>query len=138
MAGLFDMLKQDHKEVTGMLEQAIESKDPSQFPKVKKMLEVHMEGEEKFFYPILRNKDKEGMLEAYEEHSVGKRLLSEIEGTQRGNERCIPRIKVLKDVLDHHIEEEESEIFDEAREVLNDQQEQKIVQQIEELKSQKM
>jgi len=138
MAGLFDMLKQDHKEVTGMLEQAIESKDPSQFPKVKKMLEVHMEGEEKFFYPILRNKDKEGMLEAYEEHSVGKRLLSEIEGTQSGNERCIPRIKVLKDVLDHHIEEEESEIFDEAREVLNDQQEQKIVQQIEELKSQKM
>ena len=138
MAGLFDMLKQDHKEVTGMLEQAIESKDPSQFPKVKKMLEVHMEGEEKFFYPILRNKDKEGMLEAYEEHSVGKRLLSEIEGTQRGNERCIPRIKVLKEVLDHHIEEEESEIFDEAREILNDQQEQKIVQQIEELKSQKM
>ena len=41
-------------------------------------------------------------------------------------------------MLDHHIEEEESEIFDEAREVLNDQQEQKIVQQIEELKSQKM
>ena len=138
MAGLFDMLKQDHKEVTGMLEQAIESKDPSQFPKVKKMLEVHMEGEEKFFYPILRNKDKEGMLEAYEEHNVGKRLLSEIESTQSGNERCIPRIKVLKEVLDHHIEEEESEIFDEAREVLNDQQEQKIVQQIEELKSQKM
>jgi hemerythrin superfamily protein len=137
MAGLFDMLKQDHKEVTWMLEQAIESKDPSQFPKVKKMLEVHMEGEEKFFYPSLRNKDKEGMIEAYEEHNVGKRLLSEIEGTQSGSERCIPRIKVLKDVLDHHIEEE-SEIFDEAREVLNDQQEQKIVQQIEELKSQKM
>lgn len=138
MAGLFDMLKQDHQEVTDMLEQAIESKDPSQFPKVKKMLDVHMEGEEKFFYPILRNKDKEGMLEAYEEHSVGKRLLQEIEGTKKGNERCIPRIKVLKDVLEHHIEEEESEIFDEAREVLSDQQEQKIVQQFEELKSQKM
>ncbi|MGB9977786.1 hemerythrin domain-containing protein [Methanobacterium sp.] len=138
MAGLFDMLKQDHKEVTGMLEQAIESKDPSQFPKVKKMLEVHMEGEEKFFYPILRNKDKETMLEAYEEHEVGKRLLKEIEGTQRGNERCMPRIKVLKDVLDHHIKEEESEIFDEARDLLDNQQEQKIVQQIKELKSQKM
>lgn len=138
MAGLFDMLKQDHQEVTDMLEQAIESKDPSQFPKVKKMLDVHMESEEKFFYPILRNKDKEGMLEAYEEHKVGKKLISEICDTKSGNETCIPKIKVLKDVLDHHIEEEESEIFDEAREVLSDQQEQKIVQQIEELKSQKM
>jgi len=138
MAELFNMLKQDHQEVTDMLEQAIESKDPSQFPKVKKMLDVHMEGEEKFFYPILKNKDKEGMLEAYEEHKVGKKLISEISDTESGNETCIPKIKVLKDVLEHHIEEEESEIFDEAREVLNDQQEQKIVQQFEELKSQKM
>ncbi len=138
MTKLFDMLKEDHREVKGLLKQAIESKDPSQFPKVKKMLEVHMEGEEKFFYPILRNKDKERMLEAYEEHEVGKRLLKEIDSTQRGNERCIPRIKVLKDVLDHHIGEEESEIFDEAREILNDQQEQKIAQQIEDLKSQRM
>jgi hemerythrin superfamily protein len=138
MAELFNMLKQDHQEVTDMLEQAIESKDPSQFPKVKKMLDMHMEGEEKFFYPILRNKDKEGMLEAYEEHKVGKKLIREISDTESGNETCIPKIKVLKDVLEHHIEEEESEIFDEAREVLNDQQEQKIVQQFEELKSQKM
>jgi hemerythrin superfamily protein len=99
MAGLFDMLKQDHQEVTNMLEQAIESKDPSQFPKVKKMLDVHMEGEEKFFYPILKNKDKEGMLEAYEEHKVGKKLISEICDTKSGNETCIPKIKVLKDVL---------------------------------------
>ncbi len=138
MAKLFDMLKQDHQEVTQMLGQVIESKDPSQLPKVKKMLEVHMEGEEKFFYPILRDKDKETMLEAYEEHSVGKRLLQEIEGTQRGNETCIPKIKVLKDVLEHHIEEEESEIFDQARQIMSDDQEQQIVQKFEELKSQRM
>lgn len=138
MAKLFDMLIEDHKEVKGLLKQAIESKDPSQFPKVKKMLEIHMECEEKFFYPILRNKDKEGMLEAYEEHNVGKRLINEIDSTRKNNETCIPKIKVLKDVLDHHIEEEESEIFDEAREILSKQQERKIAQQIEGLKSQRM
>jgi len=138
MAKLFDMLKEDHNEVKKLLNEAVEGKDPSQFPKVKRMLEIHMEGEEKFFYPILRNKDKETMLEAYEEHNVGKRLIKEIGSTPRNNETCIPKIKVLKDVLEHHIEEEESEIFDEAREILSDQQEQKIIQQFEEHKSQRM
>ena len=138
MAGLFDMLKEDHDQVKSLLTQTIENKDSSQFSQIRKMLEVHMEGEEKFLYPKIMEKDRETALESYEEHHVGKLVLKELTQTGKDDEAWIPKVKDLKDVLDHHIEEEESEIFDEARQILSSDQEQQIVQQIEGLKSQRM
>jgi len=138
MARLFDMLKGDHKEVTGLLTQTIENKDSSQFPQIRKMLEVHMEGEEKYFYPKIMEEDKETALESYEEHHVGKLVLNELNKTGKDDEAWIPKVEVLKDVLDHHIEEEESKIFTEAQQILSNEQEEEIAQQIEELKSQRM
>ena len=135
---LFDMLKEDHKEVTGLLTQTIENKDSSQFPQIRKMLEVHMEGEEKYFYPKIMEEDKETALESYEEHHVGKLVLNELNKTGKDDEAWIPKVEVLKDVLDHHIEEEESKIFTEAQQILSNEQEEEIAQQIEELKSQRM
>ncbi|MGB9936226.1 MAG: hemerythrin domain-containing protein [Methanobacterium sp.] len=138
MARLFEMLKEDHDAVKGLLNRSIESKDTSQFSQIRKMLEVHMEGEEKLIYPKLMQRDKERALESYEEHHVGKLILKELDETGRDDEAWIPKMKVLKDVLDHHIEEEESEIFDEARQMLDENQEQQIVRQFEELRSQRM
>jgi len=138
MAGLFGMLKEDHSDVKGLLTQIIDNRDTSQFSRIKRMLKVHMESEEKFFYPVLRNKDKKVMLEAYEEHHVGKLVLKELSETGKDDEAWIPKVKVLKDILDHHIDEEESYIFDEARSILDKGQEQQIVRQIEEFKSQKV
>jgi len=138
MAGLFDMLKEDHNQVKGLLTQTIENKDHSQFSQIRRMLEVHMEGEEKFLYPKIMEKDRETALESYEEHHVGKLVLHELTETGKDDEAWIPKVKVLKDILDHHIKEEESEIFDEVRQILSSDQEQQIAQQIEELKSQRL
>ncbi|WP_414469912.1 hemerythrin domain-containing protein [Methanobacterium sp. ACI-7] len=138
MARLFEMLKEDHDTVKGLLNRSIESRDTSQFSQIKKMLEIHMEGEEKLLYPKLMQRDKERALESYEEHHVGKLILKELDETGRDDETWIPKIKVLKDVLDHHIEEEESQIFDEARQMLDENQEQEITRQFEELRSKRM
>ena len=138
MARLFDMLKQDHQEVTSMLEHVISTKDASQFPQIRKMLEVHMEGEERYFYPKIMEEDKETALESYEEHHVGKMVLNELNKTGKDEEEWMPKVEVLKDVLEHHIEEEESKIFTEADQILSNEQEDQIAQQIEELKSQRM
>ncbi len=138
MANLYDMLKEDHQNVKKMLDQTIKTKDPSQFPIIKRELEVHMNGEEKFFYPKIMEKDKETALESFEEHHVGKMVLSELESTSRSDEAWIPKVKVLKDILDHHIEEEETEIFPAAQDMLDSKEEQQIAQQIQELKSQRM
>ncbi len=138
MARLFDMLKQDHQEVTGMLKHVIRTKDADQFPQIRKMLETHMEGEEKFLYPKIREQDKETALESYEEHHAGKLILNELNTTGKDDEAWIPKVEVLKDVLEHHIEEEESKIFTEADQILSNEQEDQIAQQIEELKSQRI
>ena len=97
-----------------------------------------MMGEERYLYPALREKDKEEMDKSYQEHHVGKLVLHELTETGKDDEAWIPKVKVLKDILDHHIDEEESYIFDEARSILDKGQEQQIVRQIEEFKSQKV
>ena len=82
--------------------------------------------------------DKETALESYEEHHVGKMVLNELNKTGKDEEEWMPKVEVLKDVLEHHIEEEESKIFTEADQILSNEQEDQIAQQIEELKSQRM
>ena len=138
MANLFDMLKEDHNNVKNMLDRTITRKDSSQFPMIKRELESHMMGEEKFLYPRIMQQDKETALESFEEHHVGKMVLSELESTSRSDEAWIPKVKVLKDILDHHIEEEETEIFPAAQDMMDSKEEQQIAQQIQELKSQRM
>ncbi|MGZ7159751.1 MAG: hemerythrin domain-containing protein [Methanobacterium sp.] len=138
MANLYDMLKEDHNNVKQMLDQTIRSKDPSQFPKIKKELEVHMMGEEKFFYPKIMEQDKETALESFEEHHVSKMVLKELESTNQGDEVWMPKVKVLKDIVEHHIEEEESEIFLDAQDMMDRNEEEQIARQIEEFKQEKM
>ena len=138
MVNLYDMLKQDHKNVKQMLDQTITNKDPSQFPKLKKELEIHMMGEEKFFYPKLMSGDKELALESYEEHHVGKLVLDELDNTNRSNEVWIPKVKVLKDIIDHHIQEEESEVFPDAQDIMDKNEEEEVARQIESFKQERM
>lgn len=137
MANLYDMLKEDHNTVKRMLDQTITSKNASLYPQIKRKLEVHMSGEEKFLYPRLMEKDKETALESYEEHHVGKLILKELDETDSNNEAWIPKVKVLKDVLDHHIMEEESQIFPQAQQILNTSEEEQIKTKLLELKSQR-
>jgi len=54
---LYDMLKKDHRKVKDILEKTIEEESAEDFPEIEKELTVHMEVEEEYFYPELKNKD---------------------------------------------------------------------------------
>ena len=138
MANLYDMLKKDHSNVKQMIDQTISNRDPSQFPMIKKELEIHMMGEEKFFYPKIMSQDKETALESYEEHHVGKLILNELDKTSRSDEAWIPKVKVLKDVIEHHIQEEENEIFPDAQDIMDRNEEDQVAQEIEQFKQERM
>jgi hypothetical protein len=56
-------------------------------------------GEESFFYPRLRDKDKEKMDKCYQEHHVGKMVLHELMQLDKDDEHWIPKMKVLNDIL---------------------------------------
>jgi hemerythrin-like domain-containing protein len=72
------------------------------------------------FYPELYNHEdtKEMSLEALEEHHVAEAALMELSKSDPFMENWRPKAKVLSEILNHHIEEEESEIFNAARDII--------------------
>ena len=87
---------------------------------IKREIEVHTRVEEEIFYPAFREavdskEDRKITLEAYEEHHVVDLVMPEIEGTDPSAEEFGAKAKVLKDLIEHHAEEEEKEMFPKAR-----------------------
>jgi hemerythrin-like domain-containing protein len=124
------LLKEDHERVRGLLselEQATD-KDPSKREKllatIEQELKVHTKIEEDVFYPAFfdaarKSDDKELYYEAVEEHHVVDLVLPEIHNTDPSTEQFAAKAKVLKDLVEHHADEEESEMFPRARKLMN-------------------
>jgi hemerythrin-like domain-containing protein len=119
------LLKEDHRRVKKMLaelesttERGVKTREEL-FARVKRELVVHEAIEEEIFYPALKEhpKTKDIALEAYEEHHVVDTVMAEIEGVAYDDETWGAKFKVMKENLEHHIEEEEGEMFKQARQV---------------------
>jgi hemerythrin superfamily protein len=121
------LLHADHEEVAALFRTALDDATP---PTAKKVaianvcfaLTVHAKMEEKIFYPSLRKagkqKEKDSVLEAAEEHGCVKDLIAKIKRVKGRDETLEAKVTVLKELVEHHVKEEESEMFDEARKVL--------------------
>lgn len=127
---VYDLLKEDHAKVSGIFEKldatterALKTREEL-FNKLNSELEVHSALEEQFFYPALKQaaETRDITLEALEEHSIVKALLEELASTPKDNEKWTAKLTVLKENVEHHVEEEEGEMFKKARSVLTDEQ----------------
>lgn len=82
-------------------------------------LKVHTQIEEEIFYPASRealSSDQEEMVdEAVVEHAAAKNLIAEIEAMEVGDELFDAKVKVLQEMIEHHVEEEEKEYFPATR-----------------------
>ena len=113
-------IKKDHQEVKELFKklQSIKSQKEreKEFLELKKELIPHMKAEEEIFYPALMNGDsKEPVLEGFEEHHASEMVLKDLDKTAVTHERWPAKLKVLSEMIEHHIKEEESEIFKMAR-----------------------
>ena len=117
------LLKQDHdkakeviKEIESTNERAAKRRGEL-FQGLVDDLTVHERIEEEIFYPALQKHPnaKDLVLEAYVEHGVVDTLLDEISTIDASDEKWMPTFKVFKENLEHHIEEEEGELFPQAR-----------------------
>ena len=121
---LLKVLETEHRQVKQMLKELVNAEEAGEraeiFGRLKPELEAHSHGEEEAFYPLLKEEDesKTTAIEAYVEHHIADRLIQEMDSMDKGDEEWEARAKVLKDVVEHHIEEEESEIWKEARKLL--------------------
>ena len=87
-------------------------------------LEIHAQIEEEIFYPAFRERSEEGedeklFYEAEEEHNLVHGILPALKKTDPGTELFSARAKVLKDLVEHHAEEEETELFPRVRELMD-------------------
>jgi hemerythrin superfamily protein len=120
-----ELLKADHDKVKKLLTEGDSTTERAEktrselFATIKRELTVHEEIEEKIFYPALREhpKAKDIVLEAYEEHNVVDTIMAELEKTDVTDETWAAKFTVMKENLEHHIEEEEGEMFKQARSV---------------------
>jgi len=122
------LLKTDHDKVKKLLaelepttERGVKTRQEL-FATIKGELTVHEIIEEEIFYPELKThpKARDIVLEGYEEHGVVDTLMGELEDLPVDDETWGPKAKVMKENIEHHIEEEEGEMFKQARQVFDD------------------
>ena len=124
------LLKRDHDKVKSLLselepttERAVKTRSEL-FARLKSELSVHEIIEEEIFYPALKAhpKAKDIVLEAYEEHNVVDTIMGELESLSVEDETWGAKAKVMIENIEHHIEEEEGEMFSKARQVFDRQE----------------
>lgn len=124
---VFKLLHEDHEKVKSIFSELEETTERAPkkrehlFSELKMELTIHASAEEKFLYPLLKEAEEthELALEAVEEHKVVKKLLRELENDEKGTEEWAAKLKVLKENVEHHVEEEEGELFKKAKKVID-------------------
>ena len=137
-----DLLKQDHQEAASLMDQ-IDTADSGGkkskmelFNQLKSALTLHTQIEEQVFYPALENhqETRDLVKEAYSEHREVKNLLSEISGLSPTGNDFMNKFTELRDNVEHHVEEEENEMFPKVKQVLSKSQIDEIGQRMQEMK----
>lgn len=115
------MLMADHKKVKDLFSQfeKLEGQNDAEEEKaalaqqVCNELKVHAQLEEEIFYPAVREAidDDDLMDEADVEHAGAKQLISELEAMRPGDDLYDAKVTVLGEQVDHHVKEEEDEMF---------------------------
>ena len=143
-----DLLKRQHKEVKGLFKKIEKTENARTrrqlLDQIATDLEAHMAIEEEMFYPAVRElgtrKAEEMVAEAYEEHHVVKLVLAELPQVDPEAERFEAKMTVLSELVQHHVEEEEEEMFTSAQKLGADELEdlgERMEQRFEEVRGQR-
>lgn len=128
----FTLLKQDHDEVEKMIKQcqqqgankgAIDT-----FRKIARSLAVHSKLEETLFYPRFENEEelKSLLSDAYKEHDQVDKILAQMASMSPDDEQWEQKLTELKQCIEHHVKDEEKELFPKAKQVLGKDEAQEL------------
>jgi hypothetical protein len=113
------LLKKQHREVEHLFKQIEKTEGAEErrqlMQQLSQSLELHMRIEEGIFYPAIRElgtkKAEEMVLEAFEEHGVAKLVMAQLPEVDPEDERFHAKMTVFQELIEHHVEEEEKEMF---------------------------
>jgi hemerythrin superfamily protein len=114
-----DLLKKQHKSVKALFKKVEKTEDGRQrrqlMDEIANELKMHTKIEEEIFYPAVReigsSKAEELVDESYEEHHVVDLVLAELPKVDPEDERFAAKMTVLSELVEHHADEEEDEMF---------------------------
>ena len=113
-----ELLKEDHDKVDKLFQKVKATPDGDHkelFEQIKSELDVHTHIEETIFYPrLLKEGDEELqsiVKEGIEEHRQAKMFMRELSALSEDSEKFEPKLKVLMEDIEHHVQEEEGEMF---------------------------
>ena len=138
------LLESQHREVEKLFSQFEKAKDSDKkmrlFEEIADKLAIHAAIEEHHFYPTVKEKRTEDiLLESVEEHLAIKRTLADLLKMDAEDEHFEPTMKVLKEEVEHHAKEEETDLFPKVKKILSaedlDVLEQEMVAEQEELEA---
>jgi hypothetical protein len=127
-----------HNEIRNLVKDI--KKDAGKFIYLKKHLDIHHELEEDLLLSKLhiKNDMKDESLESQEEDVILNQALLDLADFPKDNERWIVKFKVLEEILDHHLKEEEDDLFPEAEKFLDKKELTALGNQFAELKKQRL
>jgi hemerythrin superfamily protein len=143
MANAVTMLKADHVAVKRLLRELVETGDRAAkqrenlAARIERELKMHAQLEEEIFYPAFKAAAKgteaeDLFFEASEEHHLADIVLPALMAANPKSREFAAKAKVLKDLIEHHIKEEEGQMFARARELFDDDQLRELGEMMEE------
>lgn len=124
---LYQQLRSEHRVIKALCKKIADTENSkvkqNNFEKLRELVITHAKSEEAALYDRLKKQEereeaKDVALEGYEEHHVVDFLINELSSLPLTDERWDAKFEVLKESLEHHIEEEEEDIFAEGKKVL--------------------
>lgn len=143
---VLELLKQDHQTVDRLFSKVLSTSSADKarrdelFATLRGELLRHAHAEEKVFYPPLREKRESHDIveEGIGEHHHVEELLTRLEAIPSDSDDWIDAVQSLKDCVQHHVREEEGEIFDDARKLLGEQALDRMTEEIRQAKQAEM
>jgi hemerythrin superfamily protein len=135
-----EILKQDHQKVKALFQEMGRASDRNKrkelFDKIDTELAIHAHIEETLFYPTIEQHEElsEMVAEALEEHQEAKALLEELEELGPDSHEFGSKLQELMEGVEHHVEEEEGEMFPTVRELFDEGQLEQLGQELESAK----
>jgi hemerythrin-like domain-containing protein len=136
-----DLLKKQHRSVKALFKKVEKTEDGRQrrqlMEQIASELMMHTKIEEEIFYPAVRevgtSKAEEMVDEAFEEHHVVDLVLAELPKVDPEDERFHAKMTVLSELVEHHVEEEEEEMFPMAEKKLGKERMQALAGQMQQM-----
>jgi hemerythrin-like domain-containing protein len=137
------LLEDDHEDLKKLLKQGDDTTEravktrAALLQEIAAKLTAHEKIEEDIFYPALKEhpKAKDIVLEGYQEHHVVDLIMAELKDTSEDDERWGAKFSVMKENIEHHIEEEEGDMFKTARSVFSREELDEMGTRMEQMKN---